>query len=342
MKRWFKGGLVLAGAALLAGCSGGGEGNDSATPVALVSLAPVTQGAVAETVTVYGQIENGTTGRRVLATPVEATLLSVPAPVGSAVRRGDLVARLSPSPTSAVEIAKAEADAAAAVAAYARARRLHADGLASDADVETARAAAAGASAARASFARSRAGLALRAPAAGYVETVAFAPGDTVPAGGTVATIATSGALRVRFGIDPALAGRVHPGMALNVTAPGGKALQLRIAAVDPVIDPTTRLASLFATVPAGSGFGANAALTCTVALSSGGEAPSVPYVALLDDAGQPYVFTVSNGVAHRREVEPGPVSGDRVAILKGLKAGERVVTAGGTALEDDMKVRLR
>jgi len=43
--------------------------------------------------------------------------------------------------------------------------------------------------------------------------------------------------------------------------------------------------------------------------------------------------------VARSRDVSPGNSSGDRVQILKGLQPGEKVVTEGGTALEDGMKV---
>jgi RND family efflux transporter MFP subunit len=293
-------------------------------------------------VTLYGAVENDAYGRHVLAAPIEARLVAIDAPVGTAVRAGQVVARLAPSPTSRVDLAKARSDAAAARSAYARAQRLRADGLASDADVETARAAAETATATSASMAASSGALTLRTPAAGFIETIAFAPGDIVPAGSAVATLAASGRLRARFGIDPTLAGRLHRGMALHAATPDGKTIDLPIQSVDPVVDPQTRLASVFATVPAGAGIGANATLTATVSLAGGGAALSVPYAALLDDAGQPYVFVVANGVAHRREVELGPVGGDRVAIARGLKPGDRVVTAGGTAIEDGMKVRTK
>jgi len=35
-------------------------------------------------------------------------------------------------------------------------------------------------------------------------------------------------------------------------------------------------------------------------------------------------------------------VAGDRVAITRGLGTGDQVVTEGGTALEDGMKVRIK
>jgi multidrug efflux pump subunit AcrA (membrane-fusion protein) len=47
----------------------------------------------------------------------------------------------------------------------------------------------------------------------------------------------------------------------------------------------------------------------------------------------------VKNGVAKSRDVSPGNSAGDRIQILKGLQPGEKVVTEGGTALEDGMKV---
>ncbi|MGN6820810.1 MAG: efflux RND transporter periplasmic adaptor subunit [Sphingomonas sp.] len=283
-------------------------------------------------------------GKHVLAAPVEATVVSVEAPVGTQVGAGQVVVRLAPSPTSRLDYAKAATDAAAAQAAYARAQRLRADGLASDADVETARAAAQTAGATRASLGARNGALTLRAPAAGFVESIASAPGDIVAPGTAVASIAGSGNLRARFGIDPALATKIRPGMALRVTPPSGVPFSAPVLSIDPVVDPATRLAALFVNVPAGSGIGANAALNGQLTLggSNSGAALTIPYAALLDDAGQPYVFVVVKNVAHRRDVEIGPVSGDRVVILKGVKPGEKVVTEGGTALEDGMQVRTK
>jgi len=337
-----KAALALTLAILLAGCGSQDEGDNAAAPVALVSLAPAREGAITETVTVYGAVEPGAMGKHVLAAPVEATLVAIDAPVGTQVRAGQVVVRLAPSPTARLDFAKAATDAAAAQAAYARAQRLRADGLVSDADVETARAAAQSAGATRASLGARNGALVLRAPVAGFVDSVASSPGDLVPAGTAVASISGSGNLRARFGIDPALAARIGKGAVLRVTGPNGVPFSASVQSVDPVVDPATRLAAVFANVPAAAGIGANSALSAQLTLggNTGGAALTVPYAALLEDAGQPYVYVVAHGTAQRRDVEIGPVSGDRVAILKGVKPGEQVVTAGGTALEDGMKVR--
>jgi multidrug efflux pump subunit AcrA (membrane-fusion protein) len=114
--------------------------------------------------------------------------------------------------------------------------------------------------------------------------------------------------------------------------------MDVSVVGVDPQIDPTTRLASVYARVP-GTGLGAGEPLRASLAVGATATGVSIPYSALLDDGGRSYVFVVKNGVAKSVDVSPGNSSGDRVQILKGLNPGDKVVTEGGTALEDGMKV---
>jgi RND family efflux transporter MFP subunit len=334
-------GLIMAG--MLTACGAGESGDAAPDPVALVALAPAQQGAVSETMALYGAVETGAMGKHVLASPVEGSVVAIEAPIGTPVRAGQVIVQLAPSPTARLDLTRASSDAALAEAALARAIRLRGDGLTSDADVETARAAARSSGATRASLSTRTRGLTLRAPTDGYVESIAFAPGDIVPAGGAVAAISGSGTLRARFGVDPAQASRIRPGATLAVTGPGGVSFTTAVQSVNPVVDPATRLAALFVTIPAGLKIGSNSALSAVLSLDgSDGAALTIPYAALLDDGGQPYVFVVAGGVAHRHDVEVGAVSGGRVAITRGVKPGEKVVTQGGTALEDGMKVRTK
>lgn len=336
--------LILAPLAMLTACSSGAsqdEGNASA-PEALVSLSTATTGAVAATTTIYGAVEKGPDSQYGLASPAEATVAAVPAPAGTHVYRGSVVVRLQPTPTTRAQFAKASSDAEAAGKALARAQRLRADGLASDADVETARQTLTTARAAAQAAAQQAGGLALRSPGEGHVAVVAVNPGDLVAIGANLATISRVGALRARFGVDPALARQLGTGRTIEVRAGAGPAFGAPILSVDPTIDPQTRLASVFVEVPAALALGPGQPLTGTVGVTRAAGAIVIPYAALLDDGGQPYVYVVAAGVAHRRDVVPGPTSGNLVAIAKGVAAGERVVTAGGTAVEDGMKVRTK
>lgn len=67
----------------------------------------------------------------------------------------------------------------------------------------------------------------------------------------------------------------------------------------------------------------------------------SVPTVALQTGQRGPFVFVVrDDGTADLRNVETGGIEDDRTAILKGLKAGERVVVEGQLRLANGARVR--
>ena len=314
-----------------------------ADPVALVATTRAVQGGIAETITLYGAAEASASGRTALVAPIEANVIAIDAPVGTAVTRGQIVARLSPSPVARLDLTRADSEARLASAALGRAERLRADGLVGNAEVETARAAARSALATRASLSARSGALVLRASTTGYVDTVTPGIGDIVAAGGVVATIARAGDVRARFGIDPVLARRLGRGARLTIVpAGGGASFSAPVLSVDPVVDPVTRLASVYTQVPASAGVGPGEALTADVRVGEARAALTIPYAALLDEGGQPYVFVVERGVARRRDVVTGAAGDGDIAILKGLSGRDMVVTSGGTALEDGMKVRLR
>lgn len=332
----------LVASLLLAAC-GTAAADEAATadPIASVRTAPAELGAASDDIIAYGVTEASPGSGRTLVAPAEAIVTRVDAPTGTAVARGQAVITLSPSPATRIEMARSTSEAAAAQAAYQRAQRMRADELVSDADVETARAAAQTAQAARANLGIAGNGLTVRAPLAGTVQGLAAKPGDQLAAGTALATIAAPGDLRARFGIDPSIAQRIRPGQTIRIEPiNGGSSVSAPVVGVDPQADPATRLASLFVRMPSSRRTYAGEPLRATLATAAKASAITIPYGALLDDGGRSYVFVVTNGVARARDVTPGSSTGDRIQILKGLQAGDRVVTEGGTALEDGMKVR--
>lgn len=327
----------------LSGCQSTTDSATSPEPVATIDIATVTTGDIDEKITLYGAAEANGAGKYTLSAPMEAIVQAVDAPVGSRVTRGQTLVRLNPSPTARLDLATAAANANAADLAYARARRLRADGLVSDAEVETARAAKQAADASRASLATRNGALLLRAPADGTVEVIGASAGELVAAGATIVSLEKEGDLRARFGVDPAIARRIPRGGHVEVTAAGSKlAFNVPILSVDGVVDPVTKLASVYVRIPHERGVGAGESLTGRVLLGNIAGGITIPYAALLDDGGQPFVFVVANNVAKRRDIVAGPRTGDRVGVVSGLKAGERVATVGVTALEDGMKVRVQ
>lgn len=330
--------LVLA----LAGCSSGQQAAPP-EPSALIKTGTVDTGSIDEKITIYGAAENGSLGKFTLSSPVEALVRSVDAPVGSNVGRGQVIVRLSPSPTTTLGLVDARTSARTANLAFARAKRLRADGLVSDAEVESAHAAKLSADASVASLAARSGSLTLRSPTVGFVQTIGATAGELVAPGAAIVTIVKDGDLRARFGIDPALARRIPKGSFVEVSSAGSRApIAVPVISVDPVVDPQTKLASVYVRIPRESEIGAGESLTGKILLSSNPDGLTVPYAALLDDGGQPYVYVIEKGVAKRRDVAVGPRMGDRASVTKGLQAGEAVAIDGVTALEDGMKVRIK
>lgn len=335
--------IALISVLLLAGCGASPDAGEADAPeaVALVKTAPAQSGTTAAEAIVYGTAEAGPGGARTLIAPAEAIVDRVLAPDGMGVRAGQIILTLKPSRTTATDVAKAGADATAAKAALARTVRLRGDGLASDAEVETARAAARAADAVLANVGMGGGGVALRAPVSGTVQGLAAKSGDQIAAGATIATLADGGHLRARLGVAPELAQRVRPGQRLVLENLAGEgSVTATVSGVDIQADPTTRLSSIYAAIPAGLSVGAGEALRGSLTLAQQASGITIPYGALLDDGGKSYVFVVKGGVAHQRAVLPGNSSGDRIQILKGVAIGEKVVTEGGVALEDGGKVR--
>ena len=335
--------LPLALGLMLGGCQSSTDSAATADPVATISAAAATTGVIDEKITLYGAAEANGAGKYTLSAPMEALVRAIDAPVGSRVQRGQILVRLRPSPTARLDLATASANASAADLAYARARRLRADGLVSDAEVESARTAKQTADAARASLATRNGALVLRAPASGTVEVIGASAGELVAAGATIVSLVKEGDLRARFGVDPAIARRIPRGSYVEVSAAGGKApFNAPVLSVDGVVDPVTKLASVYVRIPDEQGVGAGESLAGRVLLANIAGGITIPYAALLDDGGQPFVFVIANGVAKRRDIVIGPRTGDRIGVTSGLKAGERVATVGVTALEDGMKVRIQ
>lgn len=335
--------IFFAIALLLAACSRSSDEENAATPIALVSVARVAGGSVPRTIEVYGAADAGASGSRSLSAPVESTVVTIDAPAGTRVRAGQVVARLRASPSTQLDYSKALAEARREGDAYARARRLRADGLTSDADVETARAAAASAAATLGSLQRRSQSTSLMATTSGTVTAIDVSPGALVAAGTPIATVTAAQGIRGRFGVDPGTARLITPGSVVRISpAAGGSAFSVPVSTVDPVVDPQTRLASVYVNLPPQAAIGSGEPLQGEIVLSGTSGALVVPYSALLDDGGQSFLFVVVKNLAHRRNVVVGSTDANWATITSGVSAGEVVVTQGGTALEDGMKVRVR
>jgi membrane fusion protein (multidrug efflux system) len=71
-------------------------------------------------------------------------------------------------------------------------------------------------------------------------------------------------------------------------------------------------------------------------------DVPVIQQVCLVSAEPNPFVFVVSGGKAHRREVVTGIKEDDMVEIVSGLQTGETVVRVGQAKLHDGSSVEIK
>ena len=131
-----------------------------------------------------------------------------------------------------------------------------------------------------------------------------------------------------------------RPGMIATITLPQGKKLHARVSDVLPQIDPATRTFKLRLEAD-NPGFVLRPDMFVEVDLPVRLPAGlSVPADALIDTGLKKRVFVESGpGMFEPRDVETGWSSGDRVQVIHGLRAGDRVVSAGTFLLDSESKI---
>ena len=109
-----------------------------------------------------------------------------------------------------------------------------------------------------------------------------------------------------------------------------------RVLNLGAVIDEQTRAANVIFEVP-NRGRALRIGMQADVRLNAGEsiEAVTVPKEAVLEHEGKKIVYVLLSGEEfERREVTLGDEYGEKVAVIAGLKAGERVVTQGAYQLK--------
>ena len=292
--------------------------------------------AVPRTLVAYGQVEPIAVVRLRAVDP--GTLGGLQIVAGSAVRAGEVVARLTGPRMRALLVAR-EQQLQAARARESAARHLLAiEGsqfgaqLATRQALDAARARLATAHAAvrtaAAALHEVRSLQTVRAPVAGAVLSVQAANGEQLGAGQAIATLQPAGRLWIRaqvYGVDAArlrvgMKGRFQP-------VGGGAAAAVEVVAISPALraDGGTRIGLVPAT-PKPPTWWVNGQWGSLVLEGPKRRMVLVPTQALILDRGHWWVLVHTAAGDQPRQVVPGPARGWWTAIASGLSAGQQVV----------------
>jgi membrane fusion protein, multidrug efflux system len=165
-----------------------------------------------------------------------------------------------------------------------------------------------------------------------------------------IATITQIEPIDVEFALPaidvPRLESRIHTGAKLPTTALNqandGVLAQGEFLTLDNQIDSQTGTIHAKARFSnAGGALFPQQFVNVRLLLDTLENALVVPAAAVREGPQGPYVYVVSNHVAHVRLVKTGPATADEISIASGLNEGEQVVTEGGDRLVDGATVRL-
>jgi RND family efflux transporter MFP subunit len=181
-------------------------------------------------------------------------------------------------------------------------------------------------------------------PVDGFVARRAADPGAFVSQNAPVVDVVDIGRVRLVANVVEKDLRQVGIGDAalVEVDAFPGDTFKGRIARVAPVLDPSTRTASIEIEIP-NADFRLKPGMYARVGITtqSRENALVVPPNAVVDLDGRRGVFLAKDNAAVFRPVEVGIEDAARVEILSGLTDGERVITTGAAGLRDGDQILL-
>jgi RND family efflux transporter MFP subunit len=198
---------------------------------------------------------------------------------------------------------------------------------------------------------------ALTAPSDGVILERRVELGSLVAQGTVGLLLGDLSSVKARFGVPDSMIQSVQHGSAIDVIveAVASAAFTGRVTAIAPAADPQSRVFDVEVTIPNRDGrlrpgmIGTVAiARTDEQRLAAAQPTLTVPLTAVVKSdarAGQYAVLVVERqgdvDVVRVRRVELGEVMGNGIAVLNGVKPGERVVVSGATLLVDGEAVRI-
>jgi RND family efflux transporter MFP subunit len=193
---------------------------------------------------------------------------------------------------------------------------------------------------------------ALRAPLSGIVLQKSIEKGTLVSPGKTGFTVADTSSVKAVFGVADVAVPEMKPGRTLGVeteTLPGTE-FRGQITSVFPAADPKSRAFNVEVTIP-NPKFLLRPGMVVSLRVGTQQAAPAQPVVplnAVMKSKGDPngyavFVVTEEGGrqVARLRNVKLGDSYGNTMAVTEGLKPGDRVITTGGTMVNDGDPVKV-
>ncbi|WP_299564975.1 efflux RND transporter periplasmic adaptor subunit [uncultured Sulfitobacter sp.] len=191
----------------------------------------------------------------------------------------------------------------------------------------------------------------IKAPFGGEIGIPQVEVGEFVSTGAPIATLQDTSTLRVDFSLPEQQRPRIEAGQQVEVTSEAGAVARGRITAIEPRIDPVTRLVSIRAELDDfDSGLNPGQFVRVRISLPVADGVIALPQTAVVASLYGDHVYKVVSDdkegddagfVTRQVFVETGLRQNDRVEVTKGVAPGDRVIIAGQNRLSNGGPVTL-
>ena len=181
----------------------------------------------------------------------------------------------------------------------------------------------------------------VRAPISGVVARNYLDAGELATESTPLSLIVAGDEMKALIKVPESDMNKIRLGMTAKLTVPSIEDHLFigEVSEISPVLDITTRTCRMAITFKNdGMNLVAGMYGYVSVVTEEKTDAVCVPAGAVLfgkDGRKDPYCFVVEDDTAHRRSMEVGIISEDRIEVLSGVDAGERIVISGQEGLED-------
>lgn len=338
--------LLLLFALVQFGCGGDAQSKDADAPEETTPAVPVEAAAVE-----VGEAAAFFSGTAALEAEDEATVVArvggvveaVLVEEGTYVEAGQPLARLDDERLR-LELSRAEVELAKQERVFERTQKMYDKQLVSAEEFERIRSEYETQKVARDLAAMQVAYATIRAPIGGVVSTRHIKAGNMIRENDPAFRITDFDPLRAVMHVPERELNKLREGQTatLHFDALPGETVTGRVKLISPTVDPETGTFRTIVEVrdPAHRvkpGMFARV----RVQYDQRADALLVPKQAVLEEDDEAAVFVVQDSMAVRRVVTTGYANGDRIEIVDGIQAGERVVVTGQSTLQDSARVEI-
>ncbi|HEX5960679.1 MAG TPA: efflux RND transporter periplasmic adaptor subunit [Rhodanobacteraceae bacterium] len=180
----------------------------------------------------------------------------------------------------------------------------------------------------------------VRSPVDGQVGQLFIAQTATVPKDAKLLTVVDLSALEVQVNVPESFARDLAPGMPAVISG-NGQDWKGAVSAISPEVVNGEVVARVRFEGSKPKQLRQNQRLSVRIVLDKRDNVLTVARGSFVDESGGRYAYVVRDGIAYKTPVTLGPSSIDKVEILQGLKAGDKVVISGTSNFNGAAKVAI-